>query len=368
MAGWTLALTALVATLAAVGTTHVPQGSGTRAVGPLAVAIVVVAVLAAAGSLRAPRVGFVVVAVALGLYLGRAYPNGPVLVTGLFVMFVLGRATDRMTAVVGLATIEAAMLIGWAVSGHGGQVVAFYPGWTAAAAAIGAALRNRRSYLQEHAARAESVARTRSEAALRLVAEDRLRIARDLHDGVAHAMATINVQAAAAAHVVDRRPEAAKDALAAIARASGSVLDELNAMVRLLRDPAEPVARAPAPGLADLDPLIETVRAAGRTCTVTVDGNLDGVASPAATAAYRIVQESLTNVLKHSDATDVTVAVVAGDRLRVTVADNGRSTAGPEGNGIRGMRERVESAGGTLVVASGPGGFTVQADWPERLS
>jgi signal transduction histidine kinase len=204
------------------------------------------------------------------------------------------------------------------------------------------------------------------EEALRLAAEDRLRIARDLHDGVAHAMATINVQAAAAARVLDRQPTAARDALTAIARASGTVLDELNAMLTLLRDPAEPAARTPAPGLGDLDALAATVRDAGRQCRLRADGPLDDVAPAIATAAYRIVQESLTNVLKHSTAEHVAVELcVDGDRFAVTVTDDGavRPSFGA-GNGIRGMRERAEATGGAFTADFTENGFAVRAEWP----
>ena len=130
-----------------------------------------------------------------------------------------------------------------------------FVGWSAAAVFLGDVLRNRRSHLAELEERAHYLERTREEEARRRVAEERLRIARDLHDSVAHAMATINVQAGAAAHVVDRRPAAAKEALTAIQRASADVLDELAAMLDLLRDDGRAAERAPTPGLrADRGP------------------------------------------------------------------------------------------------------------------
>src|SRR5204863_7698999 len=122
------------------------------------------------------------------------------------------------------------------------------------------------------AERALFLEHSREEEAARRVAEERLRIARDLHDSVAHAMATINVQAGAAAHVLSRRPEAAGAALAAIQHASGEVLDELAAMLSVLRDGTDRADRTPTPGLPDIPRLVDTTAAAGLRVTVTMDG------------------------------------------------------------------------------------------------
>jgi signal transduction histidine kinase len=363
---WAPVAVLLCALIAVLGTGHVPASGGERSGGPLASALAAAAVVGAAGALVRPRIAAAVVAAALAGYFARGYPGGPILAAGLGLMFLLGRRTDRVTIVAGLAAIEAGVVVGWAVSGQDGAIALFYPGWAAAAAAVGVAVRNRRSYVDERQARAVSLERSRQEETLRLVAEDRLRIARDLHDGVAHAMATINVQAAAAARVVDRQPTAAKDALAAIARASGTVLDELNGLLTLLRDPAEPAARAPAPGLGDLEALASTVRDAGRRCVLRMSGRIGDVPPPRATAAFRIVQESLTNVLKHSDADEVSVSVCAdGDRLTVVIRDDGApQPVSGAGNGIRGMHERAESTGGRLTAGYTGSGFTVRAEWP----
>jgi len=364
--GWALGIAVVLMSLAALVTVHLPPDDGNRHPGPLAAAIVAIGVLGAAVTLRFPLPGALLVAAALGAYVGRSYPSGPIYAVGLVAMFFLGRRTGRLTIVAGLAAIVVAMVAGWAVSDRSGALVAFYPGWAAGAAAIGAALRNRRRYLHEQAARAASVERTRAEEALRLLAEDRLRIARDLHDGVAHAMATINVQAAAAARVVDRQPAAAKDALSAIARASGTVLDELTAIVTLLREPGEPAALAPTPGLDDVPALLASVREAGVHCELATTGDLGLVGPPLATAAYRVVQESLTNVLKHANAGRVRVELHQGDDgFRVAVTDDGAAV--PDvvaGNGIRGMRERVETTGGEFSAGASGGGFAVRAEWP----
>jgi signal transduction histidine kinase len=182
-------------------------------------------------------------------------------------------------------------------------------------------------------------------------------------------MVTINIQAGAAAYVVERRPEAAKEAFAAIQRASADVLEELAAMLALLRDDGEPADRAPTAGIGQIAQLAETTRAAGLQVSLTVDGATDEVARPVGTAAYRIVQESLTNVIRHSGATAAQVTVRAGDGagLEVEVRDDGAgktSRSRGTGVGIRGMRERAESTGGRLVAGPGPdGGFHVRATW-----
>jgi signal transduction histidine kinase len=151
------------------------------------------------------------------------------------------------------------------------------------------------------------------------------------------------------------------------------VLDELNAMLNVLRDPGEPAALSPTPALADVDRLIESVRAAGRSCELTTKGDLDQVSAPLSTAAYRIVQESLTNVLRHAGPRARAHAVLrcGQEIVAIEVADDGvgpGSTPG-SGHGLAGMRERAEALGG--VVDAGPrpgGGFAVRATLPRGRS
>jgi signal transduction histidine kinase len=322
---------------------------------------------------RWPRTGLAVVTVALGCYVARPYPDGPVLVTGLIALLSLSCQASRRAALTGAAAFCAVLGVAAAIAGGKQPLIpAFFLGWSAAAAFLGDTLRTRRRYLIELEERARYLERTREEEARRRVAGDRLRIARDLHDSVAHAMATINVQAGAAAHVAGRRPEAVKDALAAIQRASGDVLDELAAMLTGLRQAGETADRVPTPGIAQIGRLASTARDTGLRVSLTVDGPADRVPAPAATAAYRIVQESLTNVIRHAGATTARVTVRAGpDRsLEVRVCDDGTGNhhglAGT-GTGIRGMRERAEATGGRLEAGPAPhGGFTVLATWAGR--
>jgi signal transduction histidine kinase len=245
-------------------------------------------------------------------------------------------------------------------------------GWSAAAVFLGVALRNRRSYLRELEERNQSLEQTREEEGRRRVAEERLRIARDLHDSVAHAMATINVQAGVAAHVLDRRPEAVKPALDAIQDASREVLEELAAMVRVLRE--EGIPRAPTPGVPQVSELVAAANAAHLPVTLTTAGSVDAVGAPVATAAYRIVQESLTNVMRHAPgaATHVELCRDEDRSFRLEVRNDGHWTR-PDvehqvvqgsGMGLLGMRERAEATGG--VVEAGPrpgGGYRVVATW-----
>ncbi|PSJ28033.1 two-component sensor histidine kinase [Streptosporangium nondiastaticum] len=248
--------------------------------------------------------------------------------------------------------------------------------WTALAGALGDAVRSRRAYvaaIEERAVRAE---RTREEEARRRVAEERLRIARELHDVVAHHIALVNVQAGVASHIMDSRPDQAKQALAHVREASRSALSELRATVGLLRQYGDPEAPTePAPGLGVLGRLVDGFARVG--LEVKVIGG-PGEALPAAVdlAAYRVVQEALTNVHKHAGPgarAEVTLAR-GPDALAVTVLDDGGGgppapSPSPEGgHGLLGMRERVTALGGTCAAAprEDAQGFRVHATLPLR--
>jgi signal transduction histidine kinase len=236
----------------------------------------------------------------------------------------------------------------------------------AAAIALGVAVRLTRQ-ARVHEARA---------AEQRLQAE-RLRIARDLHDVVGHNLSVIALHSGVAAEAVGRDDDAAKGALEHVREATSGTLHELRSTVRVLRGPVDAsagaaAASAPAPtGLTGVDALADSARATGLAVDVTLDlppGLLDAAISA---AAYRVVQESLTNVLRHAAATRVTVAArAAEDRLALRVADDGRGAGAGlvPGSGLSGMRERVALLGGTLTAGDAPGGgFVVAADLPLRL-
>ncbi|WP_067434969.1 sensor histidine kinase [Nocardioides jensenii] len=197
----------------------------------------------------------------------------------------------------------------------------------------------------------------------RAATEEQLRMAQDLHDGVGHGLAVIAMQAGVALHVLEKDPAAVREALEAIRDTSRESLDALRS--ELSQMTGEVAQRAPRRGLADLPVLIERVRAAGPE--VRVDGNAGDLPPDVDAGVYAIVQESLTNVLRHADAAHVVVALDRrGDTLTLSVVDDGiGGVVHDEGMGLRGMRERVGALGGTFE--SGPaadGGFAVRSSLP----
>ena len=242
----------------------------------------------------------------------------------------------------------------------------------------GVAMREHKAVLEERAVRAERAARRREEDALRRIEQERLRIAREVHDVVAHSMVAINVQAGVAAHLMDRRPEAARDALHDIKRVSGDALRDLRATLGVLRSGDERAPVRPAPGLAAVGDLAERLRAAGIDVAVDVRGGGRPIPQALEGAGFRIVQEALTNVLRHSGARAARVAIAVGpDGLDIEVEDDGpggdREADAPaladgSGNGLRGMRERAAAVGGRLDA--GPraeGGWRVHARLPLQV-
>jgi signal transduction histidine kinase len=219
------------------------------------------------------------------------------------------------------------------------------------ALAAGDAVRSRREAVERAAAASE-------EQALRRLGEERLQIARDVHDVVAHAMVEINVQAGVAAHLIDRDPEQARSALRHIKAASGDALNDLRATLGVLRraEGAPPVE--PTAGVEDLEELAGGLRAAGVAVTFDVEP-LPAGASAVQAVVYRIVQEALTNALRHARASTVRVRVARdGDAVEVEVRDDGAGGGGPggAGQGLRGMRERAAAIGGTVECGAAPGG------------
>ncbi|MET9956373.1 sensor histidine kinase [Streptomyces sp. NPDC006339] len=316
----------------------------------------------------------VTVTVSLFGLVGEERP-APVAMSAVIALYTVASRTDRPTTWrLGIATMGvltcAAMVFGptpWYAQENLGVFA-----WTGMAAAAGDAVRSRRAFVDAIRERAERAEQTREEEARRRVAEERLRIARDLHDVVAHHIALVNVQAGVAAHVMDKRPDQAKEALAHVRTASRSALDELRATVGLLRQSGDPEAPTePVSGLAVLDDLLATFRNAGLPVELTrTDG---GTALPAAVdlAAYRIIQEALTNVRKHAgpDARAEVSVLRVGRTVEITVLDDGPAQPAPAddggGHGLIGMRERVTALGGTLTAEPRyGGGFRVQAILP----
>jgi signal transduction histidine kinase len=256
------------------------------------------------------------------------------------------------------------------------------------AIAVGEVLRSRRRSAQQTVATAE-------QETLRRVADERLRIAREIHDVVAHAMTAINVQAGVAAHLLERDPGQAHTALRHIKRTSGEALNELRGTLEALRDPAGNAPLGPVASLHDLAPLTEGLRSAGVAVDLQV-GRVDGLPAAVQSAGYRIVQEALTNVARHAAASNARVAVrrsagsveieivddgsapatatEAADDERAQASGSGVADDDPRtavdlplaaGNGLRGMRERTAALGGTLEAGPAPsGGWRVRAQLP----
>jgi signal transduction histidine kinase len=236
-------------------------------------------------------------------------------------------------------------------------------------------LRNRRARWAELHARAERLEREREAEARRAVTEERLRIARELHDVVAHSMSVIAVQSAVGNHVMDTQPEEARHALAAIEATSRAALTEMRRLLGVLRQDGEPAGSlVPAPGLADLAPLAAQVRKAGLSVWVHIEGERGQVPPGVDLSAYRIVQEALTNVIKHAECSTANVTVrYAPGSVTLEITDDGHCTPRPDtpagafstGHGIIGMRERVAVFGGEFAAGPRPeGGFRVFARLP----
>lgn len=237
---------------------------------------------------------------------------------------------------------------------------------------IGDNLRTRRAYVASLQDRAERAERTRAAEAQRAVAEERTRIARELHDVVAHSMSVMVVQAGAARRVLDRNPGQTAEALEAIEATGRQAMTEMRRLLGVLRDSGEGARiRAPQPSMAELRALVEQFADAGLPVTLSVDGDERDLPAGVALSAYRIVQEALTNSLKHAGpAAAVEVRVrYEDDEVVVEVLDDGRgvvaATSSTAGHGLVGMRERVDVCGGEL--RTGPragGGFGVRARLP----
>ncbi|WP_051551405.1 sensor histidine kinase [Nocardioides sp. URHA0020] len=231
-----------------------------------------------------------------------------------------------------------------------------------AAWALGDAARSRREQQREQE-------RELVEAA---VSDERLRIARELHDVVAHSMSLIAVQAGVGAHVIRTDAAAAEQSLEVIAETSRRALEQTRSMLGMLRDTAEDGARPPTQGLGDLAGLVDDVRATGLEVRLSLPAPLPDLDAAASHAAYRIVQESLTNIVKHSAARTATVTLTAtASGLAIEVTDPGPARPGPgpgSGHGLLGLRERVRLLDGALDAGPLGSGYRVRVDLPARVS
>jgi signal transduction histidine kinase len=244
----------------------------------------------------------------------------------------------------------------------------------ATAGSAGAAVGYYRAVLAATRAQLAREAQTREERARRLAVEERLRIARELHDVFGHTMATISVQAGVGLHVIDQRPGQAREALATIKKICDDGLTDVKTILGILRadTPEEErleQPRAPRGGLDQLKELLDTAEAGGLRVELDVEGHPRPLPAPVDLAAYRIIQEALTNVLRHAEAHTVRLALThEPSRLLIRIRDDGRAHSTAEercGHGIDGMRERAHALSGRLTAGPHPeGGFEVCAELP----
>jgi signal transduction histidine kinase len=301
--------------------------------------------------------GVCLVALAVGDYRTGGAPG--VLLVGLYTVAawcdVRERAIGAGAVVIGLTVVAVVGTPG----GNSLAGVAFTFAAFAVAYLFGSTMRNRRLYGEQLEARASALERERDEETRRALAEERLRIAQELHDVVAHSMGVIAVQAGVGAHVIDSEPGEAKKALEAISQTSRSTLVEIRRLLGVLRED-QGASYAPAPGLADLDRLVRDVAGAGLRAEVRVEGTTTELPPGVDFTAYRIVQEALTNVLKHASRATATVIIgYEGTALRLEILDDGRAVNGraaPGGHGLVGMRERVGVYGGSFEAGPRTGG------------
>lgn len=235
----------------------------------------------------------------------------------------------------------------------------------------GRVMRRRRASERALAGRAEAAQRDAEERARAAVAEERARIARELHDVVAHSVSVMLLQARGARRVLGEDQEPAREALGTIERSGRQALDEMRRMLSVLRLDGEEASLSPQPSLRRVDELADSVRAAGLPVKVTVEGDIGDLPPGLDVSAYRIVQEGLTNALKHAGPAEVRVAIRRrgedGGELEIEVVDDGAGTADPNGagHGLVGMRERVAIYGGHLEAGREPGGgFALRARLP----
>ena len=301
-------------------------------------------------------------------YVALGYPQGPIFLSLIAAFLTVAVAGHRIVAWTGLVVGYLSFLTVGAVFGDEpgpGWVPALgLAAWLMVLAAVGEGIRVRR-------ARAEDAARTREEEARRRASEERLRIARELHDVLAHNISLINVQAGVALHLMEEQPQQARTALTAIKAASKDALGELRSVLDVLRQVDEGPPRSPTAGLDDLDRLVSGAAAAGIDVRVVTEGTPRALPPSVDLAAFRIVQEALTNVTRHAGQARATIFLTYGDTdLTVQVDDDGRgpapSTNGSTGgNGIPGMKERASALGGLLSAGPRPGGgFRVRASLP----
>lgn len=317
------------------------------------------------------RVPLIVVVLVMGAFAAQSLildptptPDGE-LIPALVAVYSVALHGERWGAFVGGAFSVVAGLIWLGVNDFLLPTVMFGGAWLA-----GRLVQKRQLYAEAFAERAGVLERERDANARVAAAEERVRIARELHDAVGHSVSVMVVQAGAERLALGEKRPATREALLAIERTGREALAEMSRLLGLLRKEGEGLALAPRPSLAQVDALVQTVRDAGVPIELSVEGEPTSLPPGIDVSAYRILQEALTNIVKHAGPARASVVVRYGGRkVEVEVSDDGRGPINGNGvgYGLAGMKERVELHGGTLEAGSrGGGGFTVKALLPLR--
>ncbi|WP_093422812.1 sensor histidine kinase [Saccharopolyspora flava] len=350
-------LAVLVTAVGVIGTVAANRWSGhgmrgMHGVDGLAVAFVLVAGVALAWRRRVPLVVLGVVAAAVTGYLVSGFRYGPILFALLVAVYTAARHRPPRTA--GIAAGAVVVLV-WAqtlITGPGWPGLLPAAAWVVVPFAAGLVVRTQ----------TEAVARHRAEALRQRVDDERLRIAQEVHDVVGHGLAAIKMQADVALHVLPKKPEQAEIALDAISRTSSDALDELRSTLAMVRTGT---GRGPEPGLERVHDLVHRTREAGVDVALRVRGERPELPRAVDLTGYRVLQESLTNVLRHGPEQRAEVTVdYAPEEVRIEVTNPSPAGPGGDGLGIPGMRRRVEALGGEFDAGASGGRFRVRARLP----
>ncbi len=355
-------LAAAVASTAAThaGTPDVPYEPRNA----FAFTLIVLSTVPYAARRRAPLPVFIVATTALVVLSANGYAEGVLPLVALVGAYTVGAHRPVREALIAAVVMMVSLVTLFLSDSRnfGASDLAFNAALFGATILAGWNVQSRRLRLQ-------ALERGHEEAARRAASDERLRIAQELHDVVAHSLGVIAVQAGVGSHVLDTDPEEARRALDHIAQTSRSSLAEIRRLLGVVRGRDGAPGYGPAPGLADLPRLVDDVRHAGLDVDLELDDDLGDLPAGISLAAYRIVQESLTNTLRHAHAVHASVRLAATPTgLVIEVLDDGRAPSGPaghDGHGLIGMRERTALYGGS--IETGPragGGYRVAAVLP----
>ncbi|RNL80654.1 sensor histidine kinase [Halostreptopolyspora alba] len=341
---------------------------------PWGLALIVLAVVPLALRNAHPVPVAAVSASATTVYYPLDHPDGAVIVAGAIALYTaVARGYRWQGWLLGLTQFLIVHI--WEAVAAGAPRLEYAAGmfaWMLVVLVAGEVARKRVEYNAEQRARREEAEHAREEELRRRGADERVRLAREVHDVIAHNISLINVQAGTALYLMDSEPERAREALSTIKTASKETLQELRSTLGTLRSADERAPRSPTPGVDRIPELVERTRATGADVELRSEGGPRRLGAHTDAATYRIVQESLTNAVRHSGATAVDVRIRYEEAaLTIEIEDNGQGA--PDGvvpgNGIAGMRERAAALGGELHAAPAKeGGFRVRARLPDNGS